>query len=135
MIKRIAHVAIATRSIAVMAEFYKLIGLEIDTIETIWDQKAKVALMRVGNSALELVEPTANDSPVSRFIEKYGEGIHHVSLEVDDLAAHLRALKERNVRLVDENPRKGADGSLIAFIHPHSTGGVLIELSQPAGME
>lgn len=130
MIKKIAHVAIATRSIAVMTEFYKTLGLEIDSVEVVKDQKVKVALMRVGDSAIELVEPTQESSVVSRFIEKRGEGIHHISLEVDDIQHHLDVLKSKDIRLVDEKPRVGADGRLIAFVHPESTGGVLVELTQ-----
>lgn len=130
MIKKIAHVAIATRSIAVMSEFYKTLGLEIDAIETVRDQKVKVAMMRVGDSMLELVEALEDDSPISKFIDKRGEGIHHISLEVDDIREGLKALKAKNIRLIDEEPREGADDRWIAFIHPDSTGGVLIELTQ-----
>ncbi len=131
MIKRITHVAIATRSIAVTAEFYKTIGLEVDTLETVSDQKIKVALMKVGDSAVELVEPTEESSPISRFLERHGEGMHHISLEVENLQEQLNLLKEKGVKLIDEKPRQGAEGRLIAFIHPHSTGGVLVELSEP----
>jgi methylmalonyl-CoA epimerase len=130
MIKKIAHVAIATRSIAVMSEFYKTLGLEVDAIETVRDQKVKVAMMRVGDSMLELVEALEDDSPISKFIDKRGEGIHHISLEVDDIRERLKALKAKNIRLIDEEPREGADDCWIAFIHPDSTGGVLIELTQ-----
>lgn len=130
MIKKIAHVAIATRSIAVMSEFYKTLGLEIDAIETVRDQKVKVAMMRVGDSMLELVEPLEDDSAISKSIDKRGEGLHHISLEVDDIRGHLETLKSKNIRLIDEEPREGADDCWIAFIHPDSTGGVLIELNQ-----
>ena len=132
MIKRITHVAIATRSIAVTAEFYKTIGLVVDTLETVSDQKIKVALMKVGDSAIELVEPTEESSPISRFLGRRGEGMHHISLEVENLQEQLNLLKEKGVRLIDEKPRQGAEGRLIAFIHPHSTGGVLVELSESA---
>jgi methylmalonyl-CoA epimerase len=131
MIKKIAHIGIATHSLAVMSEFYRTLGLEIDSTELVEDQKVRVALMRVGESSVELLEATEEDSVVARFIEKRGEGIHHVALEVDDLQAHLDRLKENHVKLIDENPRPGAEGRLIAFIHPDSTGGVLVELSQP----
>ncbi len=130
MTKRIAHVAIATRSIAVTAEFYKILGLELDAIEVVPEQKVKVAVLNIGDSAIELIEPTQSDSPISRFLEKRGEGLHHISLEVEDLHAYLKDLKDRNIRLIDEKPRMGAEGRLIAFIHPDSTGGVLVELSQ-----
>ncbi len=130
MTKRIAHVAIATKSIAVTAEFYKILGLELNAIEVVQDQKVKVAILDVGDSAIELIEPLQPDSPISRFLESRGEGLHHISLEVKDLRASLKDLKERNIRLIDEKPRLGAEGRLIAFIHPDSTGGVLVELSQ-----
>lgn len=129
--KRIAHVAIATRSIAVTAEFYKQLGLELDGIEVVADQKVKVAVMKLGDSAIELIEPVTDDSPISKFLEKRGEGLHHISLEVEDLAKQLEQLKSRDVRLIDEQARVGAEGRLIAFIHPDSTGGVLVELCQP----
>ena len=135
MIKRIAHVGIATRSIAVTAEFYKHLGLELDTIEVLKDQKVKVAIMEAGDSAIELFEATEDHSPIQRFIDERGEGIHHITLEVDDLEEQLKFLSEKNIRLIDQNPRPGAEGSLIAFVHPDSTGGVLIELSQPAPVE
>ena len=135
MIKRIAHVGIATQSIAVTAEFYQNLGLEVDTIEMVKDQKVKVAIMEVGDSAIELIEATEEDSPTQRFIEERGEGIHHITLEVDDLEKQLEILREKNIKLIDDKPRRGAEDSLIAFIHPDSTGGVLIELSQPAPEE
>ena len=135
MIKRIAHVGIATQSIAVTAEFYKTLGLEVDVIEVVRDQNVKIAVMNVGDSAIELIEPTTDESPIQRFIEKRGEGLHHITLEVDNLEEQLEALKERNIRLIDEKPRQGAEGALIAFVHPDSTGGVLIELLQPAPQE
>ena len=130
MIKRIAHVAIATKSIGVTAEFYKSLGLQLDCIEVIKGQKVKIAIMNAGDSAVELIEPTEEDSPISRFLEKHGEGLHHISLEVEDLQGMLDLLKEQNIKLIDEEPRSGAEGRLIAFIHPDSTGGVLVELSQ-----
>ena len=86
--------------------------------------------MRIGDSAIEFIEPTESDSPISTFLSRRGNGLHHISLEVNDLAARLEDLKARNVRLIDEQPRVGADGRLIAFIHPDSTGGVLIELTE-----
>ncbi len=130
MIRRIAHIAIATDSIAVTSQFYKSLGLELDRVEIISDQKVQVAVMRIGDSAIEFIEPTESDSPISTFLSRRGNGLHHISLEVDDLAASLEDLKVRNVRLIDEQPRVGADGRLIVFIHPDSTGGVLIELTQ-----
>ena len=130
MITRIAHVGVATRSIAVTAEFYRLLGLELTAVEVVEDQKVKVAQIGAGDSSLELLEATDDDSPIARFIQKRGEGIHHICLEVDDLKQVLLVLKENRVRLIDDKPRVGAGGCLIAFVHPHSTGGVLIELTQ-----
>lgn len=130
MVKRIAHVGIATKSISAVAEFYKSLGLEIDMIEVISDQGARVAVMEVGESAIELVEPTDVNSPVQRSIEARGEGFHHITFEVDDLRKQLKILKELNIRLIDEKPRLGMGGCEIAFVHPDSTGGVLVELSQ-----
>jgi methylmalonyl-CoA/ethylmalonyl-CoA epimerase len=95
----------------------------------------KVAIMKVGDSRIELIEPTEDDSPVQRSIEARGEGLHHITFEVEDLEKQLENLKKRNIKLIDEKPRPGAEGCLVAFIHPDSTGGVLIELSQPLSGE
>lgn len=131
MIKRIGHVGVATRSIGVTADFYKLLGLELDTIEVLEDLGVKVAMLKVGESAVELIEPIREESTVHRFIERRGEGLHHLTFEVDDLLKTLATLKEANIKLIDQEPRLGAEGQWIAFVHPHSTGGVLIELCQP----
>jgi methylmalonyl-CoA/ethylmalonyl-CoA epimerase len=135
MIKRISGVAIATESIAVMAEFYKSIGLEVASVETLKDRKIKVAAMKMGETTIQLIEPTDDSSPLIRFLEEKGEGIHHITLEVDDIAGQLEHLKELNVALIDEKPRAGAQGSLVAFIGPESTGGVLIELCEVGAEE
>ncbi len=132
MIKRIAHVGIATQSIAVTGEFYSHLGLEFKSVEVVEDQKVKVAILEVGDSAIELIEATQEDSLIKRFIDRRGAGLHHITLEVDNLEEHLAFLREKSIKLIDEKPRQGAEGSLIAFVHPDSTGGVLIELSQPA---
>ncbi len=130
MIRRLAHVGIATRSLESLSRLYQDLGLEVKTTETVPDQKVRAAILPVGDTAVELLEGTEPDSIISRFVEKRGEGIHHLAFEVDDLQEDLRRLKERNVDLIDEVPRIGAGGHLIAFIHPRSTGGVLVELSQ-----
>jgi len=132
MIKRIAHVGIATQSIAAAGEFYTYLGLELNRVEVVEDQKVKVAILEVGDSASELIEATQEDSLIQRFVDKRGPGLHHMTLEVDNLEEQLAFLKEKGIKLIDEKPRQGAEGSLIAFVHPDSTGGVLIELSQPA---
>lgn len=133
MVKKISHIGIASRSIAKMAEFYRELGLEVDTVEVNSEQKVKLALIRIGESAIELLEPTDDGSPIRKFLDRRGEGIHHISLQVEDLKETLARLKKRKVRLIDEEPRKGADGQLIGFVHPQSTGGVLIELCQKRG--
>ena len=130
MIRRLAHVGIATRSLESLSRLYQDLGLEVKTTETVPDQKVRAAILPVGDTAVELLEGTEPDSVISRFIEKRGEGIHHLAFEVDDLRADLKRLKEHNVDLIDEVPRIGAGGHLIAFIHPRSTGGVLVELTQ-----
>ncbi len=132
MIKRIAHVGIATQSIAAASEFYNCLGLELNRVEVVEDQKVKVAILEVGDSAIELIEATQEDSLIKRFMDKRGPGLHHMTLEVDNLEEQLAFLREKSIKLIDEKPRQGAEGSLIAFVHPDSTGGVLIELSQPA---
>ncbi len=132
MIKRIAHVGIATQSIAAAGEFYNCLGLELNRVEVVEDQKVKVAFLEVGDSAIELIEATQEDSLIQRFVDKRGPGLHHMTLEVDNLEEQLAFLREKGIKLIDEKPRQGAEGSLIAFVHPDSTGGVLIELSQPA---
>ena len=130
MIRRLAHVGIATRSLESLSRLYQDLGLEVETTETVPDQKVRAAILPVGDTAVELLEGTDPDSVISRFIAKRGEGIHHIAFEVDDLREDLKRLKERNVDLIDEVPRTGAEGRLIAFIHPRSTGGVLVELTQ-----
>ena len=130
MVRRIDHVGIATRSIDSALGFYRHLGLELETVEVNEEQKVRVALLRIGESAVELLEATETDSPISRFIEKRGEGVHHICLEVDDLQAHLETLESRGITLVSDRPTKGSQGRRIAFVHPESAGGVLVELSE-----
>ena len=135
MIKRIAHVGIATGSVEEALGFYELLGLQVDTVEKIEDQLVRVAILKVGESALELLEATDAESPIARFIERRGEGLHHITFEVEDLAGELSKLRSQDISLIDEVPRIGANGKLVAFVHPRSTGGVLVELSQtPEGV-
>jgi len=136
MIKRIAHVGIATRSVEEAAGFYELLGLKVESVEFVEEQKVKAAVLNVGESALELLEATDSDSPIARFINQRGEGIHHITFEVEDLQGELRLLRAQDIALIDDQPREGANGKLVAFIHPRSTGGVLVELTQsPEGVE
>lgn len=130
MIRKISHIAFATRSIAVFLDFYKTLGLEMETMEVVEEQGVKIAMLRVGDVHIELIEPLGKDSPVGRFLEKRGEGFHHISFEVDDIKSEIKRLKEKDVRLLSDKPQRGIQKSRIAFIHPASTGGVLMELCQ-----
>lgn len=129
--KKINHIGVAVKSIENSTPFYRdILGMTFEGTEVVAEQKVKVAFFAVGESRIELLEPTADDSPVAKFLEKNGEGTHHVAYEVSDLAATLKQLKAAGVRLIDENPRGGAHGTRIAFLHPKSTGGVLTELCE-----
>ncbi|MHB8928559.1 MAG: methylmalonyl-CoA epimerase [Bacillota bacterium] len=131
MIQRIDHLGIAVRSIDQALGFYRdALGLTVDHIETIEEQKVKAAMLPVGESRLELMEPTDPAGAVGKFLETRGEGLQHVAIGVDDLEAALAQARERGARLIDEKPRVGAGGALVAFIHPKSSFGVLIELVQ-----
>ena len=127
------HVGIAVADLAAALAFYRdALGLEVEAPEDVVSQRVRAHQMPVGASSLELLEPTAPDSPVAKFNEKRGPGLHHITLRVDDIHAALAHLKSRDVRLIDDRPRVGAGGSLIAFIHPSSAHGVLVELKQSA---
>ena len=126
---KIDHIGIATGGIAEVANFYReALGLEIDEIEEVTEQKVRVAMLPIGESRIELLEPTTADSPISKFLAKRGPGIHHVAIQVENIRESLRKMKEEGARLIDEEPRTGAGGCLVAFVHPSSTGGVLVEL-------
>ena len=128
---KIDHLGIAVSSIDDAVNFWRDgLGLLLKEIEVVEDQGVRVAILPVGDSRIELLEATGEETPVGKFIARRGPGIHHLSLEVHDLKAMLGELRERGVRLIDQAPRIGAGGALIAFIHPSSTGGVLIELVQ-----
>lgn len=134
MTKKINHIGVAVRSIDAATPFYRdVLGMVFEGTEVVAEQKVKVAFFSVGESRIELLEPTADDSPVAKFLEKNGEGTHHVAYEVDDLVATLEKLKAAGVRLIDEVPRCGAHGTKIAFLHPKASGGVLTELCQGGG--
>ena len=126
---KIDHIGIATGGIAEVANFYReALGLNIEEIEEVAEQKVRVAMLPIGESRIELLEPTTDDSPISKFLAKRGPGIHHVAIQVENIRESLRKMKEEGARLIDEEPRKGAGGCLVAFVHPSSTGGVLVEL-------
>jgi methylmalonyl-CoA/ethylmalonyl-CoA epimerase len=133
---KIDHIGIATRGIDVAAKFYRdVLGLDMAETEEVAEQKVRVAMLPIGESRIELLEATSEDSPISRFLEKRGPGIHHIAVRVDDIQAALADLKQKGARLIDEEPRQGAGCCLVAFVHPSSTGGVLLELVQDQGNE
>jgi len=132
MPKKISHIGIAVASIEEATPFYRdVLGMEFEGTEVVAEQKVKVAFFAVGESRIELLEPTADDSPVAKFLEKNGPGVHHVAYEVADLEQRLNALKAEGVRLIDESPRTGAHNTRIAFMHPKASCGVLTELCEP----
>ncbi len=132
MLEKISHIGIAVTSIDDAAPFYRdVLGMEFEGTEIVDEQKVKVAFFVVGESRIELLEPTSADSPVAKFLEKNGPGVHHVAYQVADLGKRLAQLKVEGVRLIDESPRQGAHGTRIAFMHPKASGGVLTELCQP----
>ena len=131
MIKKIDHIAVAVKDVEKAAEFYeKVLGLELRGIEEVEGMDVKVGFIPIGDTRIELVQPLDPKSGVAKFIEKRGEGIHHICYEVDNVKEALETCKERGAVLIDDTPRKGAHNSLVGFIHPKSTGGVLTELTE-----
>ncbi|MCM3566695.1 methylmalonyl-CoA epimerase [Neobacillus mesonae] len=131
MIKKVDHIGIAVKSLEAVLPFYtEVLGLPLLKIEEVDSQKVKVAFLKAGEIKLELLEPTSNESAVGKFIEKRGEGIHHVALGVDSIEERIKELKENGIRMIDEKPRSGAGGADIAFMHPKSASGVLFELCE-----
>jgi methylmalonyl-CoA/ethylmalonyl-CoA epimerase len=125
------HIGIAVADLGEALKFYRdALGLEIEAPEEVASQRVRAHFIPIGESAIELLEATAADSPIAKYVAKRGPGIHHLTLRVEDIRAVLAHLKEKGVRLIDESPRDGAHGSLVAFIHPASTHGVLIELKE-----
>jgi methylmalonyl-CoA/ethylmalonyl-CoA epimerase len=127
---KIDHLGIAVKSIAAARGFYESLGLRVAQEETVEHEKVRVAMVPVEDSRIELLEPTSDDSPVGKFLAKRGEGLHHVALHVDDISATLESLKNKGVRLVSDELQIGAGGHLYFFVHPSSTGGVLLEICQ-----
>ena len=128
------HIGIAVSSLSASLAFFRdALGLELDAPEEIASQRVRAHFIKAGGATLEILEATADDSPIAKFIAARGPGMHHVALRVDDIAAALAELKARGVRLIDETARPGAHGSLVAFVHPASAHGVLVELKQAAG--
>ncbi|MBA2620190.1 MAG: methylmalonyl-CoA epimerase [Acidobacteria bacterium] len=128
---KINHLGIATKGIDEALKFWQdALGLENVHTETVDEQKVRVAMLPIGDTRIELLEATAPDSPIQKFIEKRGGGIHHIAVEVENIEDALSKLKAQNIRLIDEKPRVGAEGCLVAFVHPASADGVLLELVQ-----
>jgi methylmalonyl-CoA/ethylmalonyl-CoA epimerase len=132
MIQGVNHIGIAVKSIDEAKKFWvDTLGLKLSHIEEVPDQKVRVAMLKAGEMTIELLEPTSPESPIHKFIEKRGEGIHHLTLGTDNLADQLKQLKSAGINLIDEQPRLGAGGAKIAFLHPKSAHGVLVEFCEP----
>jgi methylmalonyl-CoA/ethylmalonyl-CoA epimerase len=132
-VQSLNHIGIAVRSIDDQMPFYKsTLGMEFENIEDVPTQQVRVAFFRTGDVRIELLEPTSEDSPVAKFIEKRGEGLHHVAYTVEDIEARIAELQESGLRMIDQSPRPGAHHMQIAFLHPKSSFGVLTELCEPA---
>ncbi len=128
-LNKIEHIGIAVKSIEEALKYYEnILGLKCYAIEEVQDQKVKTAFLKIGETKLELLEATSSESPIAKFIEKRGEGIHHIAFETDKIEVALNEIKNEGIRLIDETPRKGAEGLQIAFLHPKSTNGVLTEI-------
>lgn len=131
MFKKIDHLGIAVENIQEAIRLYKdILGLDYRGEEEVAEQKVRTAFFPLGESSIELLEPTSEDSPIAKFMAKKGPGIHHIALRVDDVSKAIEAMKAQGIQMIDEVPRIGAHGAKIAFIHPKSTPGVLIELCQ-----
>jgi len=130
MLNKIDHIGVAVKSLDEAVKFYSLMGAEPNHYEEVESQKVKVAFIKVGETNIELLEPTSDESPIAKFIEKKGEGIHHICYDVDDVKVALGTMKEDGLKLLNEEPMPGAHGKLVAFVHPKSTNGVLTEVAQ-----
>ncbi len=129
---RITHIGIAVKDADAAIKLYReILGLEPSSVETVENQNVKTIHIPIGDSSIELLESTSPDGVVAKFIEKRGEGIHHIAIEVDDIEGTLTKMKTAGFQLIDESPRIGAGNMMIAFVHPRSTNGVLLELCQP----
>jgi methylmalonyl-CoA/ethylmalonyl-CoA epimerase len=128
---KVDHIGIAVSNLEESIKFYEdVLGLKLHGTEVVEEQQVKVAFLPIGDTEVELLEPTTPDSPIAKFIEKKGQGMQHIAFRVDDIEAALEDMKAKGVRLIDEKPRYGAGGAKIAFLHPKSTNGVLIELCE-----
>ncbi|MEH7515158.1 methylmalonyl-CoA epimerase [Gottfriedia acidiceleris] len=131
--KKINHIGIAVRDLETSIQLYtNVLGLKLKGIETVESEKVRVAFIEIGEVKIELLEATSPESPIAKFIEKKGEGIHHIALETDNCERQLEVVKKNGIKLINEVPKKGAHDSLVAFLHPNSTNKVLFELCQPS---
>ncbi len=131
MIKKINHIAVAVNNLEESSKFYQaVVGLALSGVEVVAAQKTKVGFFKIGESNIELVQPSEPDSPLVKFLEAKGQGIHHICFEVDDVEAEIKNFLEKGATMVDQKPRPGAHQTKVAFVHPKSTGGVLIELCE-----
>lgn len=131
MIKKLDHIGIAVRNLQEASRFYEeVLGLKVVGTEVVSDQKVRIAFIPLGDTRIELLEATQPDGPVAKFIEKRGEGIHHIALAVENINTEIERLNEKGIQLIDAYPRKGAHQLRIAFVHPKSSHGVLLELSE-----
>ncbi len=129
--KKIAHIGIAVKQLNDTLPFYTTnLGLELEGIEEVHSEKVRVAFLKIGESRIELLESLDKTSAISQFIEKRGEGIHHIAFEVDDILSRIEYMKKSGIKMINEQPKQGANDSLVSFIHPKSTNGVLIELCE-----
>ncbi len=132
MLKKINHVAIAVNNLDEAAKFYQdILGLELAGVEVVPAQKTKVGFFRIGDSHIELVQPAEPNSPLDKFLENKGPGIHHICFEVEDIETEIEFLVEKGAKMIDRESRPGAHNSKVAFLHPKSSNGVLIELVEP----
>jgi methylmalonyl-CoA/ethylmalonyl-CoA epimerase len=127
------HIGVAVESIEQTRRIYEALGLAVEGEEEVVEQRVRVAFLPVGDSRLELLQPTSADSPIARHLERRGPGLHHICLKVSDIRKSMDDLRERGFELLSDEPQAGAHGCLVVFVHPRSTGGVLLELSQPIG--
>ncbi|PLX32502.1 MAG: methylmalonyl-CoA epimerase [Clostridiales bacterium] len=127
---KIDHIGIAVKDLEKALEFYEALGMKADGTEVVEEQKVKVAFLPTGDSEIELLESTSEDGPIARHIEKKGEGIQHLALRVENIEEAIADLMEKGVRMIDQKPRYGAGGAKIAFVHPKSTNGILLELTE-----
>jgi len=131
MLKKINHIAIAVNNVEEAAKFYQtILGLSLSGVEVVTAQKTRVGFFKIGESNIELVQPAEPDSPLVKFLETKGPGIHHICFEVDDVEAEVKAYLEKGATMVDQKPRPGAHNTRVAFVHPKSSSGVLIELCE-----